>query len=154
MPKGMRKTPVLMALSLGVALGAAQNAVAQTTRSVWDGVYSEAQATRGLEQYNLYCAVCHGRALEGSGEAPPMTGELVRDWAGIPLSGLFEKIAVTMPLNRPGRLSSQVNADILAYLLKANNFPSGSDLPSDMTALAGISLDAVKPVPAKASGKK
>jgi mono/diheme cytochrome c family protein len=150
----MQRIPVLTALTLGMGLGLAQGAVAQTMRSVWDGVYSEAQATRGRGQYGLHCAVCHGKALEGSGEAPPMTGELVRDWAGLPLSGLFEKVAVTMPLNRPGRLSAEANADILAFLLKANNFPSGSDLPSDMAALAGISLDAVKPVPAKASGKK
>lgn len=154
MRRGMQKMPLLTALALGMALGMAQGAIAQTTRSVWDGVYSEAQAARGMNQYGLYCAVCHGKALEGSGEAPPMTGELVRDWAGIPLSGLFEKIAVTMPLNRPGRLSSEVNADILAFLLKANNFPAGSDLPSDMAALAGISLDAIMPAPAKEPKKK
>ena len=138
----------------GVPPAAAQGAAAQAARSAWDGVYGDAQATRGMQHYSLYCAVCHGKALEGSGEAPPMTGELVRDWAGMPLSGLFEKIAVTMPLNRPGRLSPDVNADILAFLLKANDFPAGTDLPSDMAALARISLDPVKPAPAKTPQRK
>jgi len=42
------------------------NVEAQQARSVSDGVYSPAQATRGQEIYKAQCAECHGNALEGT----------------------------------------------------------------------------------------
>ena len=38
---------------------------AQTTRSVWDGVYTSEQAQRGSTLYANSCASCHGSALGG-----------------------------------------------------------------------------------------
>jgi hypothetical protein len=44
-----------------------------------------------------------------------------------------------MPADRPGQLSPQVNADILAYILQYNRFPSGAaELPSDVAMLKNI----------------
>jgi hypothetical protein len=44
-----------------------------------------------------------------------------------------------MPADRPGKLDRPVNADILAYILKANQFPAGkTDLPPDDAVLASI----------------
>jgi hypothetical protein len=37
----------------------------QGTRTVWDGVYNEAQAKRGEAIYVDACSNCHGRTLEG-----------------------------------------------------------------------------------------
>src|SRR6201999_205369 len=105
-------------------LSAASATEAQTTQSIWDGVYTDAQADRGAGQYGQHCAVCHGKALEGNGEAPPLVGQFIPDWAGTTLDMLYEKVQATMPLNAPGTLRPTVAADILAYLLKANNFPA------------------------------
>lgn len=44
------------------------------SRSVWDGVFSEAQAKRGEALFNENCVSCHGPMLEGDGEAPPLSG--------------------------------------------------------------------------------
>jgi hypothetical protein len=53
-----------------------------------------------------------------------------------------------MPADRPGQLSTEQNAAILAYILKYNKFPSGkNDLPGDTTALKGIRFEARKSAP-------
>ena len=43
-----------------VILTVALAAVAQTSRSVWDGVYTQEQANRGKTAYAEQCATCHG----------------------------------------------------------------------------------------------
>src|ERR1700676_3706232 len=79
---------------------------AQTTRSVWDGVYTSAQAQRGAALYANNCASCHGTALGGGESAPPLTGgEFSSNWYGLTVGDLFERIRTTMPANRPGRLT-------------------------------------------------
>jgi S-disulfanyl-L-cysteine oxidoreductase SoxD len=40
----------------------------QASRSVWDGVYTEAQAKRGEALFAENCVTCHGPALEGDRE--------------------------------------------------------------------------------------
>jgi hypothetical protein len=96
--------------------------------------------------------MCHGPVLEGNGEAPPLTGEFIPDWAGLPLADLFDKISVTMPLNAPGTLRPADAADILAYILKANSFPAGVvELGSAKDTLGTISFDVFKPKPVAAT---
>jgi mono/diheme cytochrome c family protein len=79
--------------------------VAQTSASVWDGVYTGAQADRGKALYAKSCAACHGSALDGSGAAPPLAGaDFKGDWNGQTLNDLFEKTQTTMPADQPGSL--------------------------------------------------
>jgi S-disulfanyl-L-cysteine oxidoreductase SoxD len=119
---------------------------AQTKQSVWDGVYTDGQADRGRAQYAQRCAMCHGPVLEGNGEAPPLTGEFIPDWAGMSLADLHDKIRITMPLNAPGTLTPAAASDVLAYILKADGFPAGSrELGSDLASLGAISFDVSKP---------
>jgi mono/diheme cytochrome c family protein len=127
-------------VALAVMLGA------ETTISVWDGVYSAGQADKGKSAYGKECASCHGQTLGGSGTAPPLAGqEFQGNWNGETTDDLFEKIQATMPGDRPGQLSRDVNADILAYLLAANGFPAGAkDLPSDAAALAKIRFETAR----------
>jgi len=84
-------------------------------------------------------------ALEGNGEAPPLTGRFIPDWAGTSLADLFEKIQVTMPLFAPATLNSSDTADILAFLLQSNNFPAGPAELQAGEALKLVSFDASKP---------
>jgi mono/diheme cytochrome c family protein len=141
----MRSRNVPAALLILSAMAAMMgNASAQTTKSTWDGVYSDAQASRGSALYFRNCAMCHGATLGGNGEAPPLVGRFIPDWQGTSLDQLFDKISTTMPLNHPGTLSAAANADLLAFILKANNFPAGTaDLTPD--GLKTVSFDAVKP---------
>jgi quinoprotein glucose dehydrogenase len=114
---------------------------------VWDGVYTKEQAQRGQPLYKQYCASCHGEMLEGIEMAPPLAGaEFLDQWSGQTLGDLFERIRATMPRDKPGRLSRDVNADITAYMLGYNQFPAGNtELSRDTQVLQQIRIDAVKP---------
>ena len=127
-------------------LGAAIFLGAQTTRSVWDGVYSSDQAKRGQELYGKQCASCHSDDLSGGESAPPLTGAaFLANWTGLTVGDLFERTRVSMPQNDPGKLSRQQNADIIAFMLSMNRFPAGkSDLEKDTDILKQIRLDAEK----------
>jgi mono/diheme cytochrome c family protein len=110
------------------------------SRSTWDGIYSDAQAARGAAQYREACKSCHGDTLDGLGPVPPLTGsDFTSHWDGMPVADLFDKMQTSMPADRPGQLSRQTNADILAYILQYNKFPSGSsELSPDAAALKNI----------------
>jgi mono/diheme cytochrome c family protein len=122
-------------------------AIAQdSTRSVWDGVYTEAQAGRGQPLYNEHCASCHADTLMGGEMSPPLTGgEFMSNWNGLTLGDLFERIRTSMPQNKPGKLSREVNADITAYILSVSKFPAGkAELPHSAEFLKEIRIDAEK----------
>src|SRR5215470_2128663 len=116
-------------------------AIRAQTLTVKDGVYSDAQARRGETLYGQQCVSCHSSDLSGSG-APPLAGtEFLSNWDKMPLADLAEKIAVSMPSNSPGSLSRDQAADLVAFILKSNKFPSGSaDLEADAAKLKTISI--------------
>src|SRR5262245_60619529 len=105
---------------------AAAAVFAQATKSVWDGVYTADQAKRGQSAYNSQCASCHGDTLGGGESAPPLAGgEFLANWSGLTVGDLFDRTRASMPQSKPGSLSREMNADILAYVLSANQFPAG-----------------------------
>ncbi len=51
-----------------------------------------------------------------------------------------------MPLSKPGKLSRETIADILAYVLNANRFPDGTtELPKRTEMLNQIRIEETKP---------
>src|SRR5215831_243701 len=118
----------------------------QTAKSVWDGVYTEEQANRGRQGYSEQCASCHGPELTGGEMAPALAGgEFLAGWDGLTMGDLFERVRISMPQNAPGSLSGAQNADILAFVLASNKFPSGtSELPKDGMILKSIKFEAKK----------
>ena len=115
-------------------------AAVAASRSVWDGVYSREQASRGQTAYNSKCARCHGDALLGGEDSPPLVDkDFLERWNGKSVGSLVELTRGTMPSDGPGKVSRQQCTDIIAYLLGANGFPAGkSDLESDAAALNEI----------------
>jgi mono/diheme cytochrome c family protein len=115
----------------------------QTPRSIWDGLFTYEQAARGEATYLQHCASCHGEALDGLGPAPPLpiASRPTRPLRPIPLAGrefrsnwhemsvgdLFERIRISMPQQAPGSLSRAQNADITAYILRVNGYPTGPE---------------------------
>jgi mono/diheme cytochrome c family protein len=120
---------------------------AQTARTVWDGVYTTDQASRGKTAYAAQCGMCHGEDLNGGDEAAPLTGaQFMANWNGLSIGELFERIRVSMPANNLGKLSRQQNADIIAYMLQFNKFPAGSaELPTQAEQLKELRIVARKP---------
>jgi mono/diheme cytochrome c family protein len=127
------------AMGPAVLLILAAAAVA-ASRSVWDGVYSREQASRGQTAYNSKCARCHGDTLLGGEDSPPLVDkDFLERWNGKSVGSLVELTRGTMPSDGPGKVSRQQCTDIIAYLLGANGFPAGkSDLESDAAALNEI----------------
>ena len=140
-----------------VGLALVFSVLGQSPSSVWDGVYTLGQAQRGRTLYNEHCAGCHGENLDGDPQTdrarklnrafPPLSGDGFKGkWNGRTLSDLFDKVVKTMPWDEPGIIGRKEKADILAYLLKFNQFPEGAgELPADSDALADIKFHAVKP---------
>jgi len=121
-------------------------AVAQSPASVWDGVYSDQQSGRGAALYQTACASCHGDKLQGKGQTPALTGsDFVTNWSGMTVGDLFDKIQTSMPADKPGSLSREQNASLVAYLLSANKFPSGAaELSNDAERLRKIRFEAAR----------
>jgi len=136
----MRRT-IICATLLSLAAG---SAAAQSRISVWDGVYTDAQAERGHTLYMQSCSRCHGANLAGTYEIPPLVGRFMPYWSGTTLDALFDYISTAMPLDRPGALGAGANADIVAFLLKSNNIPSGGKELSNAN-LKAINFDPSKP---------
>ena len=114
--------------------------------SVWDGVYTAEQTRRGETAYLSACASCHGTALEGGDMTPALVGgAFTSNWNDLSVGDLFERIRTTMPLDMPGKLSRQQNADAIAFILKANGWPAGAiELPPDPAALKQIRIRSVR----------
>jgi len=98
-------------------------------RTVWDGIYTEEQATRGEALYGEHCVRCHGATLQGNGEgAKSLTDATFKStWNGISMGALFDRVRLSMPQDKPGSLTRQQVADLLAFILRANRFPAGKD---------------------------
>ena len=118
-----------------------------TTRSVWDGVYTQAQADRGQGPYNSECGSCHGGQMEGGEMSPPLAGgEFMSNYNGLSVGDLFERIRTGMPPGTPNKLSREVKVDIVAYMLSFNKFPAGDkDLPQQTAMMNTIKIEAEKP---------
>ena len=118
-------------------------------RSVWDGIYTTEQAKRGQALYNAQCASCHGDTLTGGESAPALTGgEFLSSCNGLTVGDLFDRTRATMPQSKPGSLSREAGAQILAYVLSRNEFPAGkTDLPQASEVLKEIKIEPVKPEP-------
>jgi len=99
------------------------------------GVYTNEQANRGKQVYAASCRSCHSPTSH--------TGQVFADWwQNKRLSELYNFIATQMPKNDPGTLAPEDVADVVAYLLKMNEMPTGSaELYPDTDSLKKFWID-------------
>jgi quinoprotein glucose dehydrogenase len=139
-----------LAVALTVAAVCAAGQGVTERRSVWDGVYTDAQAKRGRDSYEYSCATCHGPDLDGDPgrDVPALYGEDFTDeWSKHSVKDLFDLIKKAMPKDSPGSLRAETYVDIVTYLLQANEFPSGGEeLAADATVLERIRIDKTPPI--------
>ena len=118
--------------------------------SVWDGVFTEAQATRGQAVYSGACGICHGRRLNGAPDDPDMRSSpplararFLRVWEGLSLGTLLAYTRATMPEENPNSLTQQEYVDVMAYQLSVGGIPAGYDeLQPDPYSLARVVIGA------------
>jgi mono/diheme cytochrome c family protein len=102
---------------------------AQSTDSpatVWQGVYTEAQAARGQAEYTTHCERCHRDDL-GAYNSILKGSRFMEKNRESTLDLLFDKTKTTMPRGAPASLSDKTYVDIVAYVLKVNEFPAGAN---------------------------
>ena len=102
--------------------------------SVWDGVFTEAQANRGQAVYSGACGACHGRRLNGAPDDPDMRSTpplaratFLRNWEGRSIATLFEYTRARMPESNPASLTDAEYVDVIAYMLSVGGMPAGDD---------------------------
>ena len=116
-------------------------------RTVWDGVYTAAQAERGSTAYAQTCASCHAEDLRGRSTAPSLIEEsFLFLWSDMSVGDLFERTRMLMPSDRPGSLPAGTYADIIAFIAQKNGFPPGTtELGTDIGALKQILITEKRP---------
>lgn len=136
MHPGRRFAVAAAALVVGSILAGwvSVSAGAQSGGSVLDGVFTEAQASRGEATFRRVCSACHDPG-EFSG------GRFRLTWVGQSAADLFDTIATLMPEGDPGSLTPAQYAGVVAYLLQLNGYPAGeADLPTSLSALRGLEI--------------
>lgn len=146
MNAGNRLLMVLPALLL--ATGVFVSSQAQKPRTVWDGVYTEAQATRATGVFGASCAGCHTLTPEGN---RPLSGETF--WQSNTQKSVAELLAYVsknMPNGNGGSLSPESYNDLVALILKSNGFPAGQTelTPASIAGVQIISKDGPGELPA------
>jgi len=119
------------------------------SQSIWDGVYTEEQASGARLIYQGACAACHGTRMNGAPDsadmspAPPLAGTaFMRHWQGSTVGSLYEFTRVSMPISNPGQFSDQQYIDIIAYMLSYHGAPVGEEpLEPDLEALNDIRIE-------------
>jgi cytochrome c5 len=120
------------ALILLAGTVAAQDLSTPAKKTVWDGVYTPAQADRGESVFGITCNGCHRNGFEGQ--------RFVDHWREGKLSNLYQFISTSMPPGGRTVLDPQDYIDIVAYILRTNKFPAGKE---ELTADATTNIQVV-----------
>ena len=138
---------VALAAAPAIAFMGGRATARHATKTVWDSVYTTAQAGRGETSYAKTCARCHGASLGGGDESPALTGgNFLGNWNGLPLSDLQTRIKTTMPSDSVGVYDMKLVTDVMAFLLKSNGFPAGAvELSTATDSLKDIMLKTNRP---------
>jgi len=119
-------------------------------RTVWSGVYTVDEATRGQAAFVQSCSACHGAQGDYRQMGPAFQGTAFMErWREFNIGSLFNLIRDTMPRDNPGSLNDQTYLDIVARILQVNGFPAGMEQLS-VEGIRKIQIegkDGPKPVP-------
>jgi mono/diheme cytochrome c family protein len=154
----MTRSTFLVAAVIAAVLAAAAGAVpavagAQTApakNTLWDGLYTDDQASRGNAVFSTTCANCH--TLDSQGNRPLSGKKFWDSYTQKTVGDLFTFIQKNMPNGNPGSLSEKTYADLLALVLKSNGIPAGTTelVPSAVAAIPIIPKDGPAELPAGA----
>lgn len=133
--------------SAGTAMMTAQ---APPAKTLWDGIYTEAQAARGNTVFGATCTNCHTLGTEGN---RPLSGQKFWDsYAQRTVGNLYDFVSKNMPngAGQAGTLSPSTYADLVALILRANGVPAGTTelVPAEVASIAIVSKDGPTELPA------
>jgi mono/diheme cytochrome c family protein len=125
---------VLAAAIYGVSLEGALG-TAQATRTVWEGAYTEEQASRAVAAFGANCAECH--TLSERGDSPLVGPTFWEGYSQKTVGDLLSYVRANMPNGNGNSLPASTYADLVALILKANGLPPG---PADVAADAAAAI--------------
>src|SRR5437762_2987499 len=119
----MKTRSLILTTALFLAPALAAQQTPEPRKTVWDGVYTDAQADRGREHYMANCSPCHGVDLEGLNGVRLNGPDFMERWREFNITGLYDFISKSMPRqrpnspNKPGSLSESTYTDIISLIL-------------------------------------
>ena len=139
---------VLILLPVLLVVGGVLVSSQAKPKTVWDGVYTEAQATRATGIFGASCAGCHTLTPDGN---RPLSGETF--WQSNTQKSVAELlgyVSKNMPNGNGGSLSPESYNDLVALILKSNGFPAGQTelTPASIAGVQIISKDGPGELPA------
>lgn len=123
---------------------------AAPSRTVWNGVFTAAQAARGKGLWEAHCVNCHNSDLDPQNIYARFRGApFMERWREYDVGSLFDLIKTTMPRRNPASLPDNVYVDIVSHILNENSFPVGR---AELTLVATKAIqiegkDGPKPIP-------
>ena len=96
-------------------------------RTVWNGVYTDAQAERARATFDSICTRCHTLEPGGSTRGGAVSGD--KFWTAFTqknVGDLLDYVSKNMPNGNGGSLPPSTYNDLVALILKANGFPAGT----------------------------
>ena len=142
MPRTLFTCFALVALATSMTASLLEAQDSDTIVTIWDGVYTAGQAERGKATFDLSCSRCHNSDLTGSDRGPTLVGDkFLASWLDGNLEALFSFIRDQMPQGSANIVNDAAKADVLAYILQRNNYPTGkTELPPDTGKLEMVQV--------------
>src|SRR5262245_2897689 len=141
-----RSLPVLASL---VGTGAIAVLVAQPAQPP---SFTAAQAAAGRTAYERSCSGCHRADLQGSFEAPQLSGSnFLNQWGDKTIGALQTYLMASMPPSDPGSPGPDTMITIVAYLLQSNGARPGAQALTPQAAATVRSALGARPAAAGAA---
>jgi S-disulfanyl-L-cysteine oxidoreductase SoxD len=120
----LRRLPLFGGMLLAAAGAPAAQDAKPAAPTVWDGVYSDAQAERATAVFGATCSNCHTLGPQGT---RPLTGDKFwQSYTQKTVGDLLNYVKTSMPNGQPGSLPAATYNDLVALILKSNGFPAGA----------------------------
>ncbi len=140
-PLHFQFTLILFAAFALLAAGSATISASPAQQTARTGPFTAEQAAAGRELYASTCSACHLSTMQGTFEAPPLSGtNFLNTWRNRAVSELIAKIRTSMPLSNPGSLSDADASNLSAFILQSNGAKPG---PQALTASTLVPIGAV-----------
>jgi len=140
---------IVFGASLGAAILTAQAAAPSVPAgTVWEGAYTDAQATRATSAFAANCSECH--VLGGTGDGQLVGTPFWEGYSQKTVGDLLTFVRTNMPSGAEGSLSPSMYADLVALILRSNGLPAGTTElgPSSTAHLKIVPKDGSTALPA------
>lgn len=115
---------VLTAAGFALSVGSMLLSGQAPAGTVWEGAYTDEQATRAVGTFSSTCAECH--TLGGTGDGQLVGTKFWEGYSQKTVGDLLTFVKANMPSGAEGSLAPSAYNDLVALILKSNGLPPGS----------------------------